>query len=101
LDKNTYEIRFCELISASLAAFGGFPPFGALRHHLPPAKAVGLWVLSNVPHNRGNIQPLKLPAKEGLLIFTSKAQPTYFSKHPRAIVKVFKKLAAKPPTTTL
>ena len=24
-----------------------FSPFGGWRHHLPPAKAVGLWVLSN------------------------------------------------------
>ena len=24
--------------SAELAAFGGLPPFGALRHHLPPAE---------------------------------------------------------------
>ena len=30
-----------------LAAFGGFSPFGALRHHLAPAKAGALWVLSN------------------------------------------------------
>ena len=55
-----------------LVAYGGFPPFGALRHHLrhgvkrvtgfsvaqglptnpvplPPRCAVGLWMLSNVP----------------------------------------------------
>ena len=25
----------------------GVSPFGGWRHHLPPAKAVGLWVLSN------------------------------------------------------
>ena len=30
------------------AAFGSSPPFGALRHHLPPAEAVGLWVLGPV-----------------------------------------------------
>jgi hypothetical protein len=27
--------------------FGGSPPFGGWRHHLPPAKAVGLWALGN------------------------------------------------------
>ena len=28
----------------------GSAPFGGWRHHLPPAKAVGLWVLSSVPY---------------------------------------------------
>ena len=26
------------------------PPFGALRHHLSPAKAGALWVLGSVPY---------------------------------------------------
>ena len=34
-----------------LVAYGGFPPFDALRHHLPPTEAVGLWMLDNVPYS--------------------------------------------------
>ena len=33
-------IRY-EQYYGELVAYGDFPPFGALRHHLPPAEAVG------------------------------------------------------------
>ena len=36
---------------ATALAGEGDSPFGGWRHHLPPAKAVGLWMLDNGPHD--------------------------------------------------
>ena len=39
------------LQSKSFLPFRQGPSFGGWRHHLPPAKAVGLWALGSVPHD--------------------------------------------------
>ena len=67
---NAYKVSvtglpFCHISRSKhggeLATSGGFSPFGALRHHLPPAEAVGLWALRNKPHDATGNRKVKFP----------------------------------------
>ena len=106
---NIYLLRY-EQHFGELATSGGFSPFGALRHHLPLAEAVGLWALRNKPHDATGNRKVKFPlrgkggasAPKGVHFPRAKGAVCLFSHARRAVVRFYHTgapLFSKAPTT--